>query len=235
VGRLTKHIDAVANFLMPQTCPGCGDLLPARKHHALCWRCLKSLPLTGFEKHDDNPVARMFYGRMPLQQASALLFFNAGTLTQQLVHQIKYKGHQDLGHYMGSLMAQSLLKTPWASTVDVLVPLPLNAKKLRRRGYNQSLLLAEGIAEVLQKPIENVAVVRTAYTQSQTRKTRLQRWTNVAEVFDLKAPERLQNRHVLLVDDVVTTGATLEACGQTLLQVPGLTLSVHCLAVASRI
>lgn len=229
-----QHLQALANFFIPHTCPGCGDALGSSTQH-LCWRCLHQLPVTRFEAMTTNPVDRMFYGRLPLQYASAFLFFNAGALAQQLVHQIKYKSHQTLGHYMGQLMAQAMQETEWASSVDVVVPLPLNAKKLRLRGYNQSMLLCQGMAQVLQKPIENVAVVRNVFTQTQTRKTRMQRWSNVAEVFDLQNDHRLENKHVLLVDDVVTTGATIDACGQKLLQVPGLRLSVNCLAFASKI
>ncbi|TAD84718.1 MAG: ComF family protein [Bacteroidetes bacterium] len=229
-----QHLEALANFLMPNTCPACGDGLGTSKI-PLCWRCLQQLPLTQFEGMQDNPVNRMFFGRLPLEYASAMLFFNAGALAQQLVHQIKYKGNQELGIYMGQLMGQAMQNTAWGNSIDVVVPLPLNAKKLKKRGYNQSMLLCQGIAQILQKPIENVAVVRKVYTQTQTRKTRMQRWSNVAEVFDLKTADILVNKHVLLVDDVVTTGATLDACGQKLVQIPGLRLSVNCLAFASKI
>lgn len=231
---LQKHFEALGNFFFPLICPGCGETL-GNDANKLCWRCLAELPVTGFENYPDNPVAKMFYGRMPLQLATAFLFFNTGSLAQHIIHQIKYKNNIELGKYMGSIMANAMAKNQAWQGVEVIVPLPLNRKKLIKRGYNQSLVICEGLAEVLQKPIETVAVMRTVFTQTQTRKSRIQRWANVSAVFDLSDAEKLENKHVLLVDDVITTGATLEACGQRLLQVPGLKLSVCSLAMASKI
>lgn len=200
----------------------------------LCWRCLAELPKTGFEMHPDNYAAEIFYGRLQLEQVFSWLFFNKGSLTQHLVHQVKYRGNLELGRYLGQLMATSLLQTGWYANVDVLVPLPLNNQKLRARGFNQAQLLCEGISVVIQKPVEKCAVVRNRFTPTQTHKSRLERLANVAQVFDVQDSHLLENKHVLLVDDVITTGATMEACGKALLDIPGLRLSLVSLAIASK-
>jgi ComF family protein len=231
---LQQYFHSLGHFLIPEICPGCGHAL-RHNTNKLCWRCLAELPMTTFERHSENAVAALFYGRMRVEKAAAFLFFNAGSLSQQIIHQIKYKSNLELGKYMGILMAQPMLQQGWHQNIDAIIPLPLNRKKLLKRGYNQSLLLSEGLSDALRLPVETVAVMRTVFTQTQTRKSRLQRWANVEQVFDLSDAAALSNKHVLLVDDVITTGATIEACGQRLLQVPGLRLSVCSLAFASKI
>jgi ComF family protein len=231
---LQKHLNSLGNFFLPLTCPGCGEALGSDANK-LCWHCLAELPVTGFENYPDNPVAKMFYGRMRVELATAFLFYNSGSMAQHIIHQIKYKSNIELGKYMGGLMANAMAKSQAWQGIEVIVPLPLNRKKLLKRGFNQSLVISEGLADVLQKPIETVAVMRTVFTQTQTRKNRIQRWANVSDVFDLSDAKKLENKHVLLLDDVITTGATVEACGQRLLEVPGLKLSVCSLAMASKI
>lgn len=224
----------ISHLLYPNPCVGCGQEI-FQRHLPVCGQCLWQLPATGYHLQADNPMARYFTGRIPVQQAAAWLFFAKGGLTQQLVHALKYKGRRDVGLFLGSAMATALQKENWLQDIDVLVPLPLNRHKLKRRGFNQSMVLCEGMAHTTGLPIQEIAVVRTIYTDTQTRKSRIQRWRNVADVFDLGHTKGLAGKHALLVDDVVTTGATLEACGKVLLGVPGLRLSVLSLAVASNI
>ena len=231
--QLTRHFkDFVNTLIYPHNCCGCGHHLSSA-NHVLCWHCIEQFPLTNFEKQRDNAVEKIFAGRMPLQQATSLLFFVKESLTQQLLHQLKYRGRQDVGMYLGRRMGNAILEAGWP--VDCIVPLPLNKKKLAIRGFNQAEVLANGISEVLQKPIENVAIIRTRNNATQTKKNRVERWENVNEVFDLHDDHSLQGKHVLLVDDVVTTGATLEACGQVLLHIPGVQLSIATVAFASKI
>lgn len=231
--RLTQYFnDFIATLIYPHNCCGCGHHL-SHTDHVLCWRCIQELPLTGFEKQTNNPIEKIFAGRMPLQQASSLLFFIKESLTQQLLHQLKYKNRQDAGLYLGNRIGKTLLEAGW--DVDCIVPLPLNRTKQAKRGFNQAEVLANGISQVLQKPVENVAIIRTRNNATQTKKNRVQRWENVSEVFDLHDDHSLQGKHVLLVDDVVTTGATLEACGQVLLKIPGVRLSIATAAFASKI
>jgi ComF family protein len=231
--RLTQLFsDLLSTLIYPHNCCGCGHHLGSTAQ-VLCWRCINQLPLTGFEQKSANPIENIFAGRIPVQRAASLLFFIKESLTQQLLHQLKYRGRQDVGLYLGKRMGKAMLDAGWE--VDCIVPLPLNPRRQARRGYNQAEVLARGISEVLEKPVENVAVIRTRNTATQTKKNRQQRWENVSEVFDLQDGHNLQGRHVLLVDDVVTTGATLEACGQVLLQIPGVRLSIATAAFASNI
>ena len=231
---LPRFLTDFARLIFPKNCAGCGEELFG-SDNLLCWQCLKELPRTGFEKHEHNPVAAIFYGRIPLQHAFSWLFYTRGSLSQMLIQQVKYRSNLELGRYLGSIMAEAMLEANLFNDVDALVPLPLNRKKLARRGYNQSMLICEGMSEVLGKPVETVAVIRSKFTQTQTKKNRLQRWLNVEQVFDLKEAHAIEGKHVLLVDDVITTGATMEACGQVLLQVPGLKLSLASLAMASKL
>jgi ComF family protein len=224
----------IGRFLYPHSCLGCGyDLFDQR--HFLCLRCLKTLPVTGFEKSKENYVAKLFTGRLPIERGAAWLFFGKDGLTQKLIHQVKYRGNTNLGEYLGFIMGNHLKDAGWFNGMDILVPLPLNKKKLKIRGFNQSEVLCRGISKATGLPVEEVAVMRTVYTQTQTKKSRLQRWSNVEHVFDLQQADMLEHKHVVLVDDVMTTGATMDACGQVLSRVPGLKLSVLSFAVADRV
>jgi ComF family protein len=225
---------SILHLLYPHNCVACGYTLYNTAKY-LCKNCMQQLPLTHFEKVGDNPVANMFAGRLRLEKASSWLFFAKNGITQGLIHELKYRGNQDVGVDLGNMMAKALDDTGWWEGIDVLIPLPLNRKKWINRGYNQSEVLCRGISTVTGIPVEEVAVMRTVYTETQTRKSRVQRWRNVAEVFDLLDFTHLQGKHAMLVDDVVTTGATLDACGQVLLRVPGLRLSALTLAVASSV
>ena len=230
---LTKYFsDFISTLIYPHNCCGCGHHLPDTGQ-VLCWQCVSELPLTGFENQSDNLIEQVFAGRMPVQRATSLLFFVKESLTQQLLHQLKYRGRQDVGIYLGKHIGRCLQGAGWE--IDCIVPLPLNRKKMAKRGFNQAEVLANGISEVMNKPVEKVAVIRTKNNPTQTRKNRVERWQNVSEVFDLQSGYTLQNKHILLVDDVLTTGATLEACGQVLLQITGARLSIATAAFASKI
>jgi len=231
---LPLYIKDLSRLFYPHNCVGCGyELYDTR--HLLCLKCLAGLPYSGFEKSPDNYVARIFSGRLPFQKATSWLFFAKAGITQTLIHQLKYRGNIELGEYLGRQMGTQLGKAEWFKDIDVLIPLPLNQKKLNIRGFNQSTVLCQGLNAATGIPVEEVAVMRTIFTETQTRKSRLQRWTNVEHVFDLQNAGHLQGRHALLVDDVITTGATMDACGQILLKVPGLKLSLLSLAVATQI
>jgi ComF family protein len=224
--------ESLLHLAFPHICAGCGtDVLD--KEHALCLRCLHALPKTGFHPHAGNPVEKLFWGRLPVEAATAQFYFTKSSLMQHLMHRFKYRGDKTLGSYLGRLMGNRLQETDRFATVDALVPLPLFAAKERRRGFNQSAILCQGIAEVLQKPVYQNKIIRTAGTESQTKKNRSDRWQNVEGRFEWKSTEGMAGKHLLLVDDVVTTGATLEACGRTILQEGSVRLSVAALCVAS--
>ncbi|MCU0375083.1 MAG: ComF family protein [Chitinophagaceae bacterium] len=226
-------LNEIKRYFIPFICISCGAEL-YQKSHFFCRKCLATLPKTGYEKQEDNACNKLFSGRLPVKQAFALLFFAKKGQVQEILHEIKYKNNRKLGAYMGYLMGKALLDNPLYNDIDVIIPLPLNRKKLKQRGYNQSSLLCYGIASVLHKPVEEIAVVRSVYTQTQTRKNRIQRWLNVEQVFDLENAKHLEGKHALLVDDVITTGATMEACGNVLLSIPGLRLSIASLAMATK-
>lgn len=229
---LTQAGDSLLHLAFPHICAGCGsDLL--NKEQELCLRCQDSLPLTSFASHGNNPVEKLFWGRMPLTYATAQYYFTKESLMQRLMHEFKYRSNKELGLYLGRLMGHQLKNANRFLQVDALVPLPLFPIKERKRGYNQAEVLCEGIAEVLQKPILNKAVIRTVHTESQTKMNRVQRWENMKDHFRLVNKEAIENKHVLLVDDVITTGATLEACGTEVLKGHNSRLSIATLCFSS--
>ncbi|MFT3682991.1 MAG: ComF family protein [Ferruginibacter sp.] len=209
---LSKLTDGLFHLLYPHTCTGCGsDLLS--KENMLCARCVASLPHTNYALHTGNPVEKTFWGRIPLAAASSQFFFAKESLVQHLIHQLKYKGNTDIGNYLGLIMGQTLLNSGRFTTIDALVPLPLYPDKERKRGYNQAAIICKGMSEVMNIPIISNNLLRKRFTETQTKKHRMERWENVEGSFVVKNEAALKGKHILLVDDVVTTGATLEASG----------------------
>jgi ComF family protein len=224
--------ESFLHLLFPHICKGCGtDNINGETE--LCMHCLASLPETNFEIHPSNPVEKIFWGRLPLISATSQFYFTKESLMQQLLHQFKYRGDRDLGLQLGRMMGYSLQKSG-RFTVDALIPLPLFPEKEKRRGYNQATLLCEGIAAVMKIPVIPDMVVRPQYTETQTKKGRLERWKNMEGKFKLINNPSSDQLHVLLVDDVVTTGSTLEACGNALLSPGDLRISIATLCFASR-
>jgi ComF family protein len=231
-------IDQIKNsflhLVFPHVCEGCGSDV-VDDHELLCLKCLGSLPKTGFQFHSNNIVEKMFWGRLPVREACAQYYFTKESMMQHLMHQLKYKGNKELGIYLGKLIGQSLKQTNRFSAIDALIPLPLFPSKEKKRGYNQATILCYGISEIINKPVLENVVIRTTHTETQTRKNRVARWQNMEGRFLLKEPSKLENKHVLLVDDVITTGASLEACGKEILKAEGLGLSICTLCYASHI
>lgn len=224
--------EAISHFLFPHVCAGCGTDIISRENK-LCIFCHEDLPRTSFHFHSNNPVEKIFWGRLPVRHATAQYYFTKQSLMQRLMHRFKYKGDKDLGLFLGRLMGYQLEETNRFKEIDALVPLPLFSDKERKRGYNQAGLLCEGISAIIQKPVLKDVVVRTMHTESQTRKTRVERWLNMEGRFLLLNETAIRGKHLLLVDDVITTGATLEACGQVLLTGEDVTISIATLCCAS--
>jgi ComF family protein len=224
--------EALLHLVFPHVCENCNIDLndPARY---LCVHCQQSLPLTDYHLYPNNPIEKMFWGRIPLVSATAQYYFTQHSIIQGLMHQLKYNGNKELGLYLGRLVGSQFAASNRFRFVDALVPLPLFAAREKKRGYNQATILCQGIAEVLNVPVYENAVVRTTNTETQTRKNRTERWQNMKGRFEIKEPQLLRDRHILLVDDVVTTGATLESCGKVLLEVEGLRLSIATLCFSS--
>nr|WP_295871833.1 ComF family protein [uncultured Chitinophaga sp.] len=226
----TRLLSPLVQLFYPHCCEICGAELTAARN-LLCLHCHDSLPLTGFQHHPANPVADIFRGRLPVAHAVAIYYYSQQSGLQQLVHQFKYHQRKDIAGWLGKQAGYLLRSGPLAMAADCLVPVPLFSRKEKERGYNQAALLAEGIGAVIDKPVVPQALQRVQYTGTQTRKSRTSRWENVKTVFKAN-PALLTGRHVLLVDDVITTGATTEAAGQALLEA-GATVSICCLAWTS--
>lgn len=221
------------HLLYPHVCTGCGtDVI--ENENLLCIQCINQLPNTNFALHAGNPVEKIFWGRLPLAAAMSEFYFSKGTVIQRLIHEFKYKGNKDVGMYLGAMMGNSLLSNNRFNNVDALIPLPLYADKEHKRGFNQAAILCKGISEVTNIPMFTDTVLRKRFTQTQTKKHREERWQNVEGSFQINSTSSLKDKHVLLVDDVITTGATLEACGKEILNTQNVQLSIATLAYASK-
>lgn len=216
----------------PKVCAACGKDL-VRNEEAICVSCLYKIPLSRFWHDVDNPVAQIFWGRVNIENACAYFLFAKGSKYRPLLHKLKYKGQREIGVELGLHFGQELNKSHFFGKVDFVVPVPLHPKKLRIRGYNQSEAIAEGLSKGLGAPLSTTHLLRTEFTDTQTRKTRVERIKNVANAFTVSNVQEIKGKHLLLVDDVITTGATLEACAMKLLEVEGCRVSIAALALAS--
>ena len=227
-----KLFKSLVNLLFPRVCAACGNIL-LEGEDSVCTTCRFLLPKTGYENNPDNPLAQMFYGQMPFHAVMAEFFFSKTGKVQHLIHGLKYHHCRENGIFLGQEIGKSLLKAPDYQGIDFIIPIPLHPKKEKLRGYNQSLVIAEGIHEIMNVPIAEKSLVRSVFTNTQTKKSREERYQNVKDIFELKKPEQLQGKHVLLVDDVLTTGATLMSAGKALLHAEGIKISVATVACAS--
>lgn len=224
-------IDALIGLFYPSVCAACGNTL-FKWEDTVCMRCRGFLPKTGYEMNEDNPLARLFYGKVKLKAVTACFFFSKEGKVQHLIHELKYKGNADAGLFLGRELGKSIKEAPLFQGIDYLIPVPLHPQREKKRGYNQSMVIARGISEATGIPIGAEFLVRSVNTATQTRKTREERWQNVKDIFEVKKPERLAGKYVLLIDDVLTTGATLEACALRLSEVPGISISCATAACA---
>ncbi len=176
-------------------------------------------------------MEKKFWGRIALASAMSELYFSKGSMVQNMIHEFKYRGNKKAGHFFGNLMGKSLLNSNRFS-IDVIIPLPLFERKEKLRGFNQAEILCNGIGEILNKPVVKNNVIRKVFTETQTKKHRIERWKNVEGIFYVSNPKELEGRHILLVDDVITTGATIDACATEILKIKNITLSVASLAIA---
>lgn len=217
-------------LFFPKYCSSCNrNLMHYEK--AICMHCLTHLPRALVHDEADNAVEKLFWGRVELQAATAFLHMPRNGITHRLVHRLKYHNDREVGERLGALFAHELMESDRLKSIDVIVPVPLHPKKLHLRGYNQCDCIAQGMGETWGIEISQNNLTRTHFTQSQTRRGRISRWSNVKDVFWLREPEKLEGKRVLLLDDVITTGATIEACATALNKVNGLQLSVAALAI----
>lgn len=218
-------------LFFPRLCEGCSQPLLGQED-TLCIGCTAHLPLTEYHDIPDNDTALRFAGRVPFQYASSLAYFTAEGLLQHLLHELKYRDKQEIAIYLGRQFGYSLRDSGWIQEIDCIIPVPLHPKKEALRGFNQSYRIAEGMSDVLGIPISHNNLHRSRHTESQTKKSRTERVDNMKDVFAVRDEQALAGRHVLLVDDVLTTGATMEACAQSLLLVPGLKVSFGSIGIA---
>ncbi len=230
---LHKLFSSAIHLFYPHICSGCGsDLLNAEE--LLCLRCIEALPHTGFEKYQHNPIERIFYGQVPLVNAHSGFYFTKGELVQQLIHELKYKGNKEIGIYLSKITGDKMMDAGRFRDIDYLIPLPMFADKEFKRGYNQATIICDGLSSAMNIPVLNNNVIRSLETSTQTKKHRAERWDNVSESFTIKDADTLQHKHILLADDVITTGATLEACAQLIHAIGNVRISIVTLATATK-
>ena len=227
-----KLIAGFSALLFPVICKGCGKTAPS-SGQILCRLCEAHLPRTRFEKDAGNPVVQMFWGRAILEFAFSVFYYRKGELLQELIHQLKYKGSRETGTYLGEVTGKILNSTGLSKDPDVIVPVPLHPRKEKIRGYNQAAILAGGISSVTGLPVVANSVTRTVHSGSQTRRGRYERWENVEGIFKVLHPDLFRDKHVLILDDVVTTGATLEALCQELHKIPRIRITVLTIGFAA--
>ena len=219
------------DLMFPNLCVVCGNNLQ-KNEHQLCLSCLVDIPRTNYHLIEENPIEKRFWGKVPVCRATSYFFFQKGSSFQKLLHILKYKGNKEIGEIMGKYAAVDLLDAPGFASIDLIIPVPLHPKKQKLRGYNQSEWIGKGISIILNKPQDTSTLIRVKENPSQTRKSVYERFENTEGIFKLSDSTILEGKHVLLVDDVLTTGSTLEACILALLETAGIKISVFTLAVA---
>ena len=225
------YIDDFIGLIYPSICVGCGNSL-WKNERFICTFCDFHLPRTNFHQDTDNPLSRIFWGRSQIESAAAYLFFNKGNTVQHLVHALKYQGRKDIGIWLGKQYGIYLKHSQNFSSIEYILPVPLHPRKLMIRGFNQSEQFAIGLTSSMNVPIENQVLYRQKTSETQTKKSRFLRWQNVEGIFAVKEYQKLEGKHILLVDDVVTTGATLESCIAALSRIPGIRISLATIAIA---
>ena len=211
-------------------CFGCNVRL-YRGEQFLCAFCRNQLPLTEYSFNEENPVDRIFYGRTDIKKASAFLYYSDEGIVKNLIHNLKYRGQQEIGRFLGDWYGQTLVENSELGDVDAIIPVPLHWKRLKKRGYNQVDIFASQLAKHLQTSYLPDILSKTSNTRTQTRKSRIYRWQNSNELYQLRDIESIMNKHVLLVDDVITTGSTIEACASAIQKSAGVTISVASMAI----
>ncbi|MCB0622501.1 MAG: ComF family protein [Saprospiraceae bacterium] len=226
-----QPFQALLDLFYPRLCPSCGRELAVIQEH-LCVSCRIKLPLTDHHLYPENGFTERFWGRLPLQAGAALVHFRKGGMVQRLIHELKYRGRKEIGLGLGRYLGDRLAQAIWFEPVEWVAPVPLHPIKLRKRGYNQAEWIARGVAESLGKPLRTDVLYRPRFAETQTRKSRMERVLNTESAFLVRSAAELQGRHLLLVDDVLTTGATLEACALALQGEAQVKISMATVAIA---
>lgn len=219
------------NLLFPELCLGCGVEL-VYEEQFICIVCAHDLPITNFHFNDSQIIKNLFYGSAIIENATALFFYYKKGIIQQLIHCLKYKGYEDIGTYFGKRLGIELMEVEEYKSIDIVIPVPLHQKRLQQRGYNQVTQFGKELADYLNAEFNDNTLLRITNTTSQTIKNRLSRWLNVTTIFHLNNEDKFRGKHVLLVDDVITTGATIRACIDELSKIKGIKISIAVMAYA---
>lgn len=224
-------IGPLLDLFFPKVCFACNSKLDDNEAY-VCTSCRHKLPITNYHLDLDLTVLKVFYGREKVEHATALLRFEKKGITQQLIHNLKYKGHENVGVFLGKWLGAELKTINDYKTINAVIPVPLHKNKLKKRGYNQVAKFAEEIAKQLDIEYVDNVLIKVSNTTSQVNKNRFSRWTNNKEFFTIKNKEKIHNKHILLVDDIITTGATMEACIAVLQKAKNVKVSVASMAIA---
>ena len=222
---------SIINLFFPPVCAGCHSLLLSNEN-VICTICRHNIPLTNHHLNPENEALKKFYGRIPVEHTSAFLYFHKKGIVQELIHNLKYKGHEEIGTVLGEWYAADLINSTLINSVDAIIPVPLHKRKLRERGYNQVTDFGLALSKGLNIEFNPNILVRTVYSKTQSKKNLLNRSEGIDTIFDVSYTEKDHNKHFLLIDDVITTGSTLEACSHALLKIPGAKISIVCMAMA---
>jgi len=223
--------DDFISLLFPRLCYACGSQL-MRNESLICTACFVLIPRTNYHLAEDNPVAQLFWGRCLIEKAAAFSYYNKGSRIRKLIHNLKYNGIREIGYDLGRLYGLSLKTSGFINDIDIIIPVPLHPMKKRIRGFNQSETISMGIADATHLPVDIKSLARVLVSATQTKRSRYERWTNVEGIFQVLDSQTIMGKHVLLVDDVITTGSTIESCTNELLKVEGVKVSVVALAFA---
>lgn len=226
----TQYLNDFFNLFFPDLCIVCNSHLITQED-LICTKCLYNLPKTNYHKEIDNPVSQLFWGRTKIEYATGFFTFSKGSKYQGMMHKFKYHGNKEIGYVLGKSFGNQLINSVF-NRIDIIIPVPLHKSKLKKRGYNQSEWIAKGLSETMQIPLDIKSFIRSVATETQTRKSRFERWKNVENIFRITDYNALKDMHILLVDDVVTTGSTLEACANAILEIKDTKVSIATLAVA---
>jgi ComF family protein len=224
-------LDDFLSLLFPRLCYGCGNHL-MRNENLICTECYVVIPRTDYHNIPDNPVAQLLWGRCMVEKAAAFSFYNKGSRMRKLIHNLKYKGIKEVGMELGSIYGNSLKSSGFTDGIDFIIPVPLHPSKMRKRGFNQSEIIAEGISASTGIPVDKTSLIRSSKSDTQTKRSRYERWINVEGIFSVSDNDALKGKSVLLIDDVITTGSTIESCANELLKTEGIKVSVAALAYA---
>lgn len=220
----------LAYLFFPIYCAACDSPL-YKNEKVLCSSCRHKLPLGNFHKVNAKKIEKVFYGRAKIENATSLFVFEKDSLVQNLMHNLKYRGQQEIGKELGTWLGHELLQSDAYQNINAIIPVPLHPKRLRERGYNQVEKFGREIAAQLQADYIDFVLKKNSYNEKQSKKNRFSRWSNTSETFAIQNESLLIDKHILIVDDIVTTGATLEACIQVLKSIPGIKISIATMAI----